>query len=552
MRWGFPNYPSMVAKVKATAGIDITVEDVQLLPWGENNRLDRGAYQKLQAKKALSSRSIRDDVKKKERDTAARRKREQEMDEEFEKLKRAAAEDEQRRQQELDQHEREKAAKARRKKEAEERKKEKERKQEAARRQKEEMEERKREAEERLRLEAESRMRKEEEDREMAKLLEKERELRAAEEKKQQDELKRKVKKEKERLKREALEKEKKAEERKKAAKAAKKRLQKHSREPPPPTQGQSPVERAYRCFLVLAKPNKRTLKACLDRCDGLLLVEGDIDTLPWNKQRADLDYSKLRKLLAREETRRTIYGLAKQLWEKEGRPEKDELKDKIEKLSGGAIRPEDLDALIWDKHECVLVEPDEDNMEAVRHVEKQIARRKVEEEERQKLYSEYELKIRSNRPPPVTTGNEPVERAYRWYQRLNGVKKRTLYNVILETPGIDISKADVNLLPWVGKGPRLDFQKLSAMLEEIEERRRKKLLNRNTTDDEPARRKQALDWYTTLKNPTKETMYRLVDETIGMKMSKADVDLLPWKEGGREVDETSPLLPRRRKSYKL
>ena len=53
--------------------------------------------------------------------------------------------------------------------------------------------------------------------------------------------------------------------------------------------------------------------------------------------------------------------------------------------------------------------------------------------------------------PPPVPIGNTPLERAYRWYSRLNGPPHAEMMATVNKMPSMDITADYVDLLPWIG-----------------------------------------------------------------------------------------------------
>ena len=56
--------------------------------------------------------------------------------------------------------------------------------------------------------------------------------------------------------------------------------------------------------------------------------------------------------------------------------------------------------------------------------------------------------------PPPVPIGDTPLERAYRWYSRLNGPPHAEMMATVNKTPDMDITADDVDLLPWIPLKP--------------------------------------------------------------------------------------------------
>ncbi|KAL7574877.1 hypothetical protein ACA910_010711 [Epithemia clementina (nom. ined.)] len=561
-RWAMPNYKMMIKHVRTTPGIDITEADVDLLPWGRNQRLDRAEYDRLQngTSDLDTEKAIKDMLRAEEEEEARRREAEEarrrKLAEDHERRRKAAEEAERQRLEAEEAERRRKEAEEaeRRRKEVEEaerRRKEAERKRlEEERRLREEEERRRREEAERRRLEEEARRRREEEEErrrreeEERRRREEEERRRREEERRRREEEERRLLEEQARLQREAEERRRKeeqdrlrreaeeAERRRREAEERRRREEEDARRriPPPTTDGDSPVERAYRCFEALAKPSRETMNAALRETEGLELIESDIDALPWNRDGKDLDYPKLHEMLDREKRRRK----AKDLWNSLGKPKKDRFKELIQANPVSGFSSDDISVLSWDPTNTFVIERDDYDVKDARRRRKEIERKRIEERERQRLKEELRLK-RRNRPPPVPTGNSPLERAYRWYTRLSGPKRHTFKNVVGETEAMDITKADVDLLPWIKDGALLDFAKLGELLD-AEEKKRKdaekasKLSKGDDGDDpETRRRKKAQDWYSVLVKPKRETMYRLIDETVGMDIEKADVDLLPW-----------------------
>ena len=535
-RWAMPNYKMMLKHVRTTPGIDITEADVDLLPWNHNQRLDRAEYEKLQngtsnfdTDKAIQD-MLRAEQEEEARRKAAEEARRRKAAEEAERRRKAAEEAERRRREaeEAERLRREAEEAERRRREAEEaerRRKEAERKRleeerlrreaEEARRRAEEERRRREEEERRRRAEEEARRRREEEERRR-----REEEARLAAERRRREE--------EERLRREAEE----AERRRKEDAERRRRqeeLDARRQLPPATTDGDSPVERAYRCFEMLAQPKRDTMKAAVRETEGLEILPTDIDELPWKKNGKDLDYPKLHEKIDAEVRRREV----KALWKGLGKPTKERFVERIRNDPSKGFISDDADLLRWDPTKRFVLDDDDDSkMNDIRNRRKEIERLRIEERERQRLKDEIQYKRRSQRPPPVTQGNSPLECAYRWYTRLSGPKRHTFKQVVNETESLDIKEKDVDLLPWIKNGALLDFAKLGEMLdEEVKKRKEKEQGSKDIVLDlaDARRRKKANDWYAVLREPKRETMYRLIDETIGMDIEKKDVDLLPW-----------------------
>lgn len=220
-------------------------------------------------------------------------------------------------------------------------------------------------------------------------------------------------------------------------------------------------------------------------------------------------------------------------MWKALGQPKKDQFQKLVEQDSSRGFTTDDIDVLSWDPTGTFVIEHDDHEVNDARRRRKEMERKRIEERERLRLQEELALSRRRNRPPPVPTGNSPLERAYRWYTRLSGPKRHEFKKVVKDTEAMDITQDDVDLLPWIKNGALLDFAKLGEMLD-AEEKKRKdaegiKTRDKAKEDAEAKRRKLARDWYDVLEKPKRETMYRLIDETFGMDIDKADVDLLPW-----------------------
>ena len=98
---------------------------------------------------------------------------------------------------------------------------------------------------------------------------------------------------------------------------------------------------------------------------------------------------------------------------------------------------------------------------------------RKQQEEDARKAKEEAAAERRRNmyksgRPPPVTMGDDPLERAYRWYTRIQNPHYTGMCQMVRELPAIDITVDDVGLLPWVKNGKILDFVILAEKLDKI------------------------------------------------------------------------------------
>eukprot|EP00523_Entomoneis_sp_CCMP467_P000841 CAMPEP_0168751288 /NCGR_PEP_ID=MMETSP0724-20121128/17744_1 /TAXON_ID=265536 /ORGANISM="Amphiprora sp., Strain CCMP467" /LENGTH=604 /DNA_ID=CAMNT_0008799403 /DNA_START=104 /DNA_END=1918 /DNA_ORIENTATION=+ len=534
-RLGLPSYAKMKQAVRTSPGIDITEADVDLLPWNAQQRLDRREYERWQAeseaKVQTARRKFQDDERRRLREQRAKEKERARLEEEARRIeeerKRRLADAEARRRQE--ERERKRAAEEARNRAAAEAERkrldelERRRKAEEARRQKADQARRLREEEERRRREAVELAKQEAEEAERQARLEQERLAKLKEE----AELDRR---------REELE---------------RKRQRKYEEQLPPKlTNGESPVERAYRCFDLLGRPTRATLFAAKDKLEGLELADGDLETLPWTKDQKTLKYPKLHQLLQREERKRQVRQPIMNVWIKGGgegrmsRPDKAEMKESIAEWTRGELTADDVSLMSWDDDEEVLVQHDntEDGRIAAK-MRKQVMERKWKEEEERARHMEPVLrrKRRSQRPPPVTLGNTPLERAYRWYTRLSGPHRRELYRSADE--GVDLQRSDIDTLPWIRDGALLDFALLGQMLEDIETNKKRG----GTADDgsgtmgtanQAERRRLAYNWYKKLKRPNHQVFVKLVEETFGTNLQTQDVDLLPWNDDQTAIVE--------------
>jgi len=556
-RWAMPTYKQMKAQVrKCGPSLDITEADVDLLPWSSSGMMNRREYEKMQY--ITDHVNVQDQRQSLE---AARKQRQEAQLRELEEQERLRLAVEQLHREQLEEERR--AARAR------------ETKRHAEQVKRQAAWERQRQEEARRQAEEAARQKAAEAARRQAAEAERQRQVRAAQERRRQEEERRRQA-EQARLRREQEERERLARQqaeaaRRQAAHEAELRRQEQERQrleqerkrqeaerrrqrrlaleqPPKLTHGESPVERAYRCYDLLNQPKRSTLLAALEKTEGLDLMEGDVDALPWNDAGTALDYPKLHALLEQEERRRQIRQPVLNLWIQEGRPTKAQFRDVILDLSRGLrVEPDELSLLSWDDHDEMLMEHDNDYAEeqerAAARRRAVLARKQREQDERANFLAPVlRRKARYSRPPPVTLGNTPLEHAYRWYTRLSGPRRSVMYSTCRE--GVDLQISEVDTLPWIKDGAILDFARLGELLEEIEQDR-KRIAGKDDGSGTRGlmnvkdRQRQAYNWYKKLKRPRRHTFYRLVDETLGMTIQKADVDLLPWNADKTQVDES-------------
>ena len=95
-----------------------------------------------------------------------------------------------------------------------------------------------------------------------------------------------------------------------------------------------------------------------------------------------------------------------------------------------------------------------EDEEERLRRLREEEERKRREEEEARKAREEAAARKRKtstkpNRPPAITHGDEPLERAYRWYTRIQNPHYNGMVKMVRENKsGIDITVEHVGLLP--------------------------------------------------------------------------------------------------------
>jgi hypothetical protein len=188
---------------------------------------------------------------------------------------------------------------------------------------------------------------------------------------------------------------------------------------------------------------------------------------------------------------------------------------------------------------------------------------------------------------------NRRREKAYKSYKHFLKPTKATMYRIVDHTKGTDITRQDVDLLPWnleetkvikeamkspqkiekkkkkekvpfrgedthdhtQGHRVRDDQLPTTKVVDEHKRRREEPkreaakinipkvdVQHRRTADDRPCkhkdvRRERAFLWYTRLGMPSRSQFKRKVTAAESINVTPRDIDLLPWSLTGRAVN---------------
>mmetsp|Transcript_5004 Transcript_5004/g.9522 ORF Transcript_5004/g.9522 Transcript_5004/m.9522 type:complete len:795 (-) Transcript_5004:181-2565(-) len=568
-RWAGPTYTMMKKQIERTPGLDITVADLDLLPWGAGQRLNNAEYHKLQRQAFLGEAKV---------------KRQQSLSKDDQAAMEAIAA----------QLRAEQAEKAEQKAKAEEKA--------------------RLEAQEKARIKAEEA--KKRADEEAARRKKAEQEALEAEQERQRLAAAQAAEEQRRR-----------AEEA--AEKAARERMHQRRKQAPAVTKGNSRIERAYCWYDKLHQPTREQMLKAVEFTEGMDLTVDAIHELPWTADGTFLEYPRLHELLEKvtgkelalkeeeEEAKGQIalsstavrqkekvgrIGLSsisplvsptKASWDRNksdftprsskgtfhlsadqrksllasfsgedekmkrkafgwyltfGRPTKTVMQQILTHARGVSVSVDDLDLLPWDEngelfvqeHKIVLPSEDEEKLR------RQVARRKREDEARAEEAAEFEeWKQTEQTPAPavppehVRSGN--VATAYRWFKKLGEPTKENFLAALSETKGIPVTPEQVESLPWIKEDRALDHEHLTELLQQEEENAATSATENMEPPIDPAILAailKAYQEYQALGIPKYVTFTTLIDETTGLKSTKDDVSLLPWDEGRIMVDE--------------
>ena len=125
--------------------------------------------------------------------------------------------------------------------------------------------------------------------------------------------------------------------------------------------------------------------------------------------------------------------------------------------------------------------------------------------------------------------GRLDQDKAFLWYNRLGRPTKETMLQALEETNGMDIKAADINSLPWTEDGKTL--RPGENRYQDAFEEDTEEHVDRSleTGSDAAARRSKALKAYKTLAQPSRLVFRKIVQETDGLGIDIEDIDLLPW-----------------------
>eukprot|EP00977_Amphora_coffeiformis_P027836 scaffold34647_cov182-Amphora_coffeaeformis.AAC.6 len=507
----------MKKQIERTPGLDITVADLDLLPWGAGQRLNNAEYHKLQRQAFLGEAKV---------------KRQQSLSKDDQAAMEAIAA----------QLRAEQAEKAEQKAKAEEKA--------------------RLEAQEKARIKAEEA--KKRADKEAARRKKAEQEALEAEQERQRLAAAQAAEEQRRR-----------AEEA--AEKAARERMHQRRKQAPAVTKGNSRIERAYCWYDKLHQPTREQMLKAVEFTEGMDLTVDAIHELPWTADGTFLEYPRLHELLEKvtgkelalkeeeEEAKGQIalsstavrqkekvgrIGLSsisplvsptKASWDRNksdftprsskgtfhlsadqrksllasfsgedekmkrkafgwyltfGRPTKTVMQQILTHARGVSVSVDDLDLLPWDEngelfvqeHKIVLPSEDEEKLR------RQVARRKREDEARAEEAAEFEeWKQTEQTPAPAvppeheeenaaTSATENMEppidpailaailKAYQEYQALGIPKYVTFTTLIDETTGLKSTKDDVSLLPWDEGRIMVDEEQIGELQRRLEE----------------------------------------------------------------------------------
>jgi hypothetical protein len=381
---------------------------------------------------------------------------------------------------------------------------------------------------------------------------------------------------------------------------------------PPAVTQGTSPIERAYYWYDLLEAPTRQNMKCTIDKTTGMDITQNDVDVLPWKADGNSLDYAKLHDLLEAatgqvpalkdetdacspsngggapstptgrrgivpksilsavksptatsspikhvsftpRSTKGTISPSSKKssLWNALGederqkrkafgwyltlqRPSREVMTKIIAETEGIAVSTEDVDLLPWDESDQFV---EEEHMvlpslfgasDQERH-ERQVKVRRQEDKARAEEAAEL-VTWKNEQPeaPPVMQGHSDIEQAYQWYRKLGEPSKETMLAVLNETKGVDLTAEQLDTLPWTQHDKAIDYEQLEEGLKKGKETIDPRLL---------AALLKAYGWYEDLGIPKFITFSNIVENTEGVDVTLEDIAKLPWDEVKQTVD---------------
>ena len=176
----------------------------------------------------------------------------------------------------------------------------------------------------------------------------------------------------------------------------------------------------------------------------------------------------------------------------------------------------------------------------------RQVARRATEDAARGEEASEWK-KWKQEQPPapdvPPSHMEGDVAHAYLWYKKLGEPTKETFKAVLQETKGVPVTMEQVDALPWTYHDLALDHDELAELLREEENTA---FVAQHTAGGDGltfdpktvAAILKAYRAYKELDVPKYITFTSFVNNTQGLDVTEDDVSLLPWDKDRKFVDE--------------